>query len=69
MPDGGPLDQFLPDLRADDSEPWRELRRRSGRASTFIAGLELARQGDVELAQEGAWTVIQVKAGGDERPR
>jgi segregation and condensation protein A len=69
MPDGGPLDQFLPDPRADDSEAWRELRRRSGWASTFIAGLELARQGDVELAQDGTWTVIQVKAGGDERPR
>ncbi|MEA2769431.1 MAG: segregation and condensation protein [Acetobacteraceae bacterium] len=68
MPDGGLLDQFLPDQPADDSEPWRELRRRSGRASTFIASLELAKQGDVALAQEAAWAVIEVKAGGGERP-
>jgi segregation and condensation protein A len=66
MPGGSPLDQFLPDLPADDSEPWRELRRRSGRASTFIASLELAKQGHVALAQEDTWTVIEVKAGGGE---
>jgi hypothetical protein len=54
MPGGGPLDQFLPDLPADGSEPWRELRRRSGRASTFIASLELAKQGDVALLHGSA---------------
>jgi segregation and condensation protein A len=69
MPGGGPLDQFLPDPPADDSEPWREWRRRSGWASTLIAGLELAKQGDVELAQEGTWTIIHLKAGGGEPPR
>jgi segregation and condensation protein A len=68
MPGGGPLDQFLPDLPADRSDPWRTLRRRSGWASTFIASLELAKQGDVALAQEGPWTVIAVQAGGGERP-
>jgi hypothetical protein len=69
MPGGGPLEQFLPDLPADDSEPWRDLRRRSGRASTLIAGLELAKQSDIALAQDGAWAVIQVKAAGDAGPR
>jgi segregation and condensation protein A len=67
MPGGGQLEQFLPDLPADDREPWRELRRRSARASTFIASLELAKQGHVALAQEDTWTVIEVKAGGGER--
>jgi segregation and condensation protein A len=66
-PGGGPLDRFLPDPPADDREPWRDLRRRSGRASTFIASLELAKQGHVALAQEDTWTVIEVKAGGGER--
>ena len=69
MPGGGPLDQFLPDLPADGSDPWRTLQRRSGWASTFIASLELAKQGDVALAQEDPWAVIAVQAGGGERPQ
>jgi chromatin segregation and condensation protein Rec8/ScpA/Scc1 (kleisin family) len=66
MPNGGPLERFLPDLPADDREPWREWRRRSARASTFIASLELAKQGHVALAQEDTWTVIEVKASDSE---
>jgi len=68
MPGGGPLEQFLPDQPANSSDPWRPLRRRSGWASTFIASLELAKQGDVALAQEGPWTVIGVQASDSERP-
>jgi segregation and condensation protein A len=60
MPSGGPLDRFLPNPPADDSEPWRELRRRSGRASTFIASLELAKQGNVVLGQGGDFAAIHV---------
>jgi segregation and condensation protein A len=51
-PQGAPLARFLPEP-AGDSERERggKLRRRSGWASTFVAGLELAKQGDVVLGQ------------------
>jgi segregation and condensation protein A len=60
-PDGAPLAQFLPDPVGDlENEVWGKLRRRSGWASTFIAGLELAKQGDVVLGQGGAFEPIHV---------
>jgi chromatin segregation and condensation protein Rec8/ScpA/Scc1 (kleisin family) len=45
------------------------LRRRSSWASTFIASLERAEQGDVALGQEDLWAVIAVQAGDGDRPR
>jgi segregation and condensation protein A len=53
-PEGASLDRFLPDL-AETSEPegWANIRRRSAWSSTFIAGLELAKQGEVVLGQGG----------------
>ena len=53
-PDGGSLERFLPDPPArPESEAREKLRRRSAWSSTFIAGLELAKQGDVVLGQGG----------------
>jgi segregation and condensation protein A len=61
MPDGAPLEQLLPE---DSSEPsdatHRALRRRSGWATTFVAGLELAKQGEVVLGQGSDFEPIHV---------
>ena len=51
-PDGGPLAAFLPTIAGDD--PGRTLRCRAAVASTLVAGLELARDGAVALAQDAA---------------
>ena len=60
-PNGAPLARFLPDPGGDlESEVWGKIRRRSGWASTFIAGLELAKQGDVVLGQGGDFGPIHV---------
>jgi chromatin segregation and condensation protein Rec8/ScpA/Scc1 (kleisin family) len=52
-PEGGSLDRFLPDPAAiaADGAP-QVLQRRSAWSSTFVASLELARHGDVALAQQ-----------------
>jgi chromatin segregation and condensation protein Rec8/ScpA/Scc1 (kleisin family) len=52
-PEGGPLDRFLPDAAtiAASGAP-QALQRRSAWASTFVASLELARHGDVAVAQQ-----------------
>ncbi len=57
MPDGAPLGGFLPEAatKADT-----ELRRHSAWSSTFAASLELGKQGDVALAQDGLFMPIQV---------
>jgi segregation and condensation protein A len=60
-PDGGFLERFLPDAAASAEPPGgATLRRRSAWASTFIAGLELARQGAVVLGQRGDFEAIHV---------
>ncbi len=52
QPEGVALDQLLPDQPPDVGEPSRRARlRRSGWAATFVAGLELAKQGEVVLGQ------------------
>ena len=55
-----PLDQLLPDLPAPGAPPESELRRRSRWTSTLVASLELAKQGDIVLAQEEPFSPIQV---------
>jgi segregation and condensation protein A len=51
-PDGAPLDRFLPDPpEAAENAALAKLRRRSAWSSTLVAGLELARQGEVVLEQ------------------
>jgi segregation and condensation protein A len=65
-PEGHRLDQLLPegpdvgDSDGAEAETQPVLRRRSAWTSTFIASLELARQGGVVLAQEGFLTPIHV---------
>jgi len=60
MPEGGTLRSFLP--RIDAKAPDRQRRCRAAVASTLLAGLELARQGDVVLEQDSAWQTIAVHA-------
>jgi segregation and condensation protein A len=57
LPDGGPLAALLPETAG---APRSALRRRSAWSSTLIASLELARQGDVVLAQDADFQPIHV---------
>ncbi len=60
-PDGGPLETFLPDLSDDAvTAPQLGLRRRSAWSSSFIASLELAREGEVRLGQGGDFQTIHL---------
>jgi segregation and condensation protein A len=56
-PGGGPLDRFLP---AAPGETETALRRRSAWTTTFAASLELAKQGDAVVAQDGLFLPIQL---------
>ena len=61
-PEGASLDQCLPDgSEQGDGVGDQTLRQRSGWASTLVAGLELARQGEVALGQEGLFRAIIVR--------
>jgi len=61
-PDGRTLDRLLPEALDADATAVAQtgLRARSRWTSTFVAGLELAKQGDVALAQEEAFRSIHV---------
>ena len=59
-PDPCRLDQPLPDAPGPGTPHDTELRRRSRWTSTFTASLELAKQGEVALTQEDAFSPIQV---------
>jgi segregation and condensation protein A len=56
-PEGGSLGRFLPEAAAEADT---EMRRRSAWSSTFAASLELGKQGDVALTQDGLFMPIQV---------
>ena len=56
-PAGGTLDRFLPDPPEQAGDA---LRRRSAWSSTLVASLELARQGEVHLAQDGVFAPIHL---------
>ncbi len=60
---GVALGALLPGLPADVSDRDRDQRCREAVASTFGAGLEMARGGDLTLDQEAAWAPIQVRRG------
>lgn len=60
LPDWTTLDRFLPDRLGDP------LARRSALASTFIAGLEMAREGVLLLQQEHDFGPILVRPGSPE---
>jgi segregation and condensation protein A len=57
-PEGGDLGAFLPPLAAD--APNRPLQARAAVASTFLAGLELARDGQIRLEQAAAFGVVRL---------
>lgn len=60
-PDGLPLCRLLPEPEAaSEGTPKSALRRRSGWSSTFVASLELARQGEVGLEQAATFQSILV---------
>jgi segregation and condensation protein A len=68
-PDGLPLEQLLPEDSATagiSAEP--ALKQRAAWASTFIASLELAKQGEAALAQEDRFTAIHVRPAPVETP-
>ena len=64
-PDGGPLGGFLPPAAAEAGT----LRRRSAWSATFAASLELAKHGELVLAQDGLFLPIQVSRGALARRR
>ncbi len=59
LPDGSPLEQFLPRIAAD--EPRRVLRCRVAVSNTLVAGLELARNGALALDQKELWSQIRIQ--------
>ena len=59
QPGSGGLALFLPPVEI--TAPERKLRCRTALASTFLAGLELAREGTVQLEQHRAWQDILVR--------
>ncbi len=58
LPDGAALEHFLPPDVGDQAD--QPLRRRAALASTLMAGLELAREGRVSLAQGKTFGGIRV---------
>ena len=58
---GAPLVNFLPEVPVD--APERALRCRVAVAGTFLAGLELTRDGSVTVQQQMVWASIQVRRG------
>jgi segregation and condensation protein A len=58
LPDGGELARFLPPIAPE--EPQRPLKARAAMASTFLAGLELARAGQIRLEQTGAFGTVML---------
>ena len=60
---GAALEAFLPEVPVD--APERELRCRVAVAGTFLAGLELTRDGSVAVQQDVAWTMIHLRRAHD----
>ena len=56
LPEGAPLTAFLPKL----PEEARELQARAAVAGTFVAGLELARAAEANLAQEEGFGEVTI---------
>jgi segregation and condensation protein A len=60
-PEGQPFERLLPPAPASaESAPPNALRQRSAWTSTLVASLELAKQGEVVLTQDGSFAPIQV---------
>ena len=58
-PEGGTLTSFLPQVHERGAD--KQLRCRAAVASTFLAGLELAREGVLVLQQDQAWREIELR--------
>ena len=58
LPDGAPLEHFLPP--AADDQPDLPLQQRAALASTLLAGLELEREGSAKLEQDAPFGRIRV---------
>jgi segregation and condensation protein A len=65
-PDGLALEHLLPDVAA--VKGISAIRKRSAWASTLIASLELAKQGDVSLAQTDPFANVHVNPAPAEPP-
>ena len=66
-PDGLPFEQLLPEESAVAERPaGLALMQRAAWTSTLVASLELAKQGDVTLAQEEGFTAIHVSPAPEE---
>jgi segregation and condensation protein A len=59
LPDGAPLERFLPEPAHDDA-PEAALLRRAALASTLLAGLEMSRDGAATLGQDAAFGPVRV---------
>ena len=59
MPDWSVLSSYLPVFEGD------ELKMKSATAATFVAALELVRQGRLHLRQDGVFAPIYVKSAGE----
>ncbi len=59
LPEGAGLDVFLPKV-AEADPGRRNLHGRAAVAATFVAGLELARDGAITLDQDGLWAPVHV---------
>jgi segregation and condensation protein A len=57
-PEGGAITAFLPLLPPE--APYRALKARAAVASTFLAGLELAREGGLTLEQDLAFGTVHI---------
>ena len=57
--EGRAFEAFLPEVATD--APERELRCRVAVAGTFLAGLELTRDGSIIIQQSAAWTPIELR--------
>ena len=58
LPDGASLERFLPDFAADP------MQRRAALASTLLAGLELARDGQARLEQDRPFGPVRLRPAG-----
>ncbi len=59
--EGAAFATFLPEVPSN--MPKRDLRCQTAVAGTFLAGLELTRDGSIAVQQEAAWAFIQVRRG------
>ena len=68
-PDGLPLEHLLPEVSAAAEIPIEPaLKTRAAWTSTFIASLELAKQGEVALTQADRFTTVHVRSASREVP-